>query len=510
MSSYSSGRARRGVFHTAIFRAVSQACTLASYVVLVRSMSEHNFGVLSLLYAVIPVISTVASFGIEQTLRRFQPEYLSSGRPEAALWLVRVASVTRLGSNLLLLSLIFLLWDRIAPVFKLGPYEREFLLFSVLILLHFQSAILQLSLSSQMLLGHAGAMVALLSATKLVAYLALAGMHELNLTTAIIADTTAYVIMYVGLRIVHYTRVTRASKGKFAPTPAERKRLLKFSFYNNFNDAGSLLLSQASDSLFIGALLNPVAAGTYSFYTRLNEMCTQLLPIRQFGNVIQPVFFGVKREESAVRMPRYFTLLTNLTLLVQWPLLAFAIAYHRELVTVVFHGKFVEYSWLLPMVMGFATLNRFQDPASMVVQYEEKSSVLLLSKIFAIYNVIAILVLVKTLGIWGAAIANGTGQLMKNFFIWWHVRKVAVWTNLRAVIVSALLIWGGAVAVCYLLKTFVPLPPVLHMLAGLVICGVAMLIYVRSPALSASDRQILGSVFHGRERRLLAAVGIVR
>jgi O-antigen/teichoic acid export membrane protein len=239
-------------------------------------------------------------------------------------------------------------------------------------------------------------------------------------------------------------------------------------------------------------------------------MGTQLLPIRQFGSVIQPVFFGVKRAESAVRIPRYFTLLTNLTLLVQWPLLAFAIAYHREFVTVIFHGKFVEYSWLLPLVMGFATLNRFQEPASMVVQYEEKSSVLLLSKIFAIYNVVAIIVLVKVAGIYGAALANGTGQLMKNLFIWWHVRKAAVWTNLRAVITSALLIWGGVVALCYLLKAFVPLPMVLHMLAGVVICGVAMLMYVRTPALSASDRQILGRVFHGRERRLLVAVGIVR
>jgi O-antigen/teichoic acid export membrane protein len=511
MSSYSSGHARRGVFHTAIFRAVSQACTLASYVVLVRSMSEHTFGVLSLLYAAIPVMSTVASFGIEHTLKRFQPEYLTSGRPEAAKWLLRISSTTRLVSNVLLIALVLLLWDWIAPTFKLGPYRREFLLFSVLILLHFQSSILQLSLSSQMLLGHAGAMIVVLSATKLIAYVILAATHELTLVTAIMADTLAYLLMYTGLRIVHYKYGVLASvKNKFKPDATERKRLLRFSFFNNFNDAGTLLLTSASDSLFIGALMNPVAAGTYSFYSRLNEMGTQLLPIRQFGSVIQPIFFGVKSGEAAARIPRYFTLLTNLTMLVQWPLLAFALAFHHEIVMVVFHGKFAQYSWLLPLMMTFATLNRFNEPVSMVIQYEEKSSILLLSKVFAIYNAVAVVVLIKVAGIYGAAIANGTGQLLKNLFVWWHVRKIAVWVNLRALILSSLLIWGGAVGLCYLMKTLLAAPMLVHMALGVVICTIAMLLYVRSPALSTSDRQLLASVFHGRERRILAAVGIVR
>jgi O-antigen/teichoic acid export membrane protein len=271
-----------------------------------------------------------------------------------------------------------------------------------------------------------------------------------------------------------------------------------------------LLLTSASDSLFIGALMNPVAAGTYAFYSRLNEMGTQLLPTRQFGSVIQPIFFGVKPAEAAVRIPRYFTLLNNLTMLVQWPLLAFAAAFHLEIVTVIFHGKFVEYSWLLPLMMVFATINRFNEPVSMVVQYEEKSSILLLSKIFAIYNAIAVVIGIKVAGIYGAAVANGSGQLLKNLFVWWHVRKAAVWVNMRAVITSCLLIWGGAVALCYLMKAFLPGSMLLHMALGVVICGAAMLLYVRSPALCISDRQILASVFHGRERKLLAAVGILR
>ena len=79
MKPYSKGRVRRSLFHTVFFRALSQLATVASYVVLVRGMTEQAFGILNLLYAVIPVISTTASLGIEQTMRRYQPEYLQSG-----------------------------------------------------------------------------------------------------------------------------------------------------------------------------------------------------------------------------------------------------------------------------------------------------------------------------------------------------------------------------------------------------------------------------------------------
>ena len=54
--------------------------TVLSYIVLVRGMQVHAFGVYNLFYSFIPVITTLASFGLEQTLRRFQPEYLRTGQ----------------------------------------------------------------------------------------------------------------------------------------------------------------------------------------------------------------------------------------------------------------------------------------------------------------------------------------------------------------------------------------------------------------------------------------------
>src|SRR5581483_6911434 len=135
----------------------------------------------------------------------------------------------------------------------------------------------------------------------------------------------------------------------------------------------------------------------YSFYGRLRQLVVNALPAKQFENIVQPMFFSIPAEQAAQRIPRFFSFLLNMNFLLQWPALAFATAYHHEIVQLIFHSRFIESSWLLPVVMGFATLNVIADPVSLVAQYEEKAHILLLSKLFAAYNVLAMFMLVPLL-----------------------------------------------------------------------------------------------------------------
>lgn len=510
MNLYTRGQARRSVFLTAGFRAVSQLAMFASYVVLVREMSEAEFGALNLLYAVIPVISTIASFGIEQTLRRFQPEYLSRGETAAAAWLLRVAAVTRLLSNVAVLALLLATWQWLAPVFGLEALRFEFALFGLVILLHFQAAILRASLSAHMQNGVAVALTVVLSVVKLVGYAALGRADALSLTNAILVDALGYALMYAAMRGVHARRcVVPAPTGAVHRDTDERRRLGRYALFNNFNDAGTLLLTSKTDNFFIAALLNPIAVGAYAFYTRLNEMVSQLLPTRQLADVIQPLVFAVPASHSGERLPRYFTLLLNANLAVQLPITIYAFAYHAQIVEFVFAGKFAEWSWLLPLVVGFATLNRIAEPVTLVAQYQEKAGVILASKVFGLYNAVAIVALVPVLGLYGVALATGTAQLAKNGFIWWHVRHTARWSNGGAASGWFLLIAGLAIVAADGLARALDGPPLLDLLCGAAICGAAALAYLRTPALSASDREILAGIFRGRETRVLGWLGVL-
>ena len=510
MPLYDRRKARRSLFDTIAYRIASQIATVLGYVVLVRAMNKNDFGVFNLLYAFIPLVGTAASLGLEQTLRRFQPEYLRTGRIDGAAWLVKRVAALRLATNLVVLALVLLAWNRVAPYFDLGPYRNVFAIFCVLILLHFQTQILQLTMAAHMLHRYSVGSVALLSFGKLAWYSALAFAGLLTLRNAIYADTCAYVVIYIFLRLMY----RRHSAGN-VPTAGfrlgaeERKRLLRYGLFNNFNDAGTLFLDSRIDNFFIAAFMNPVAVGIYSFYVRLNEMAINVLPGRLFDNIIQPMFFAVKPADADQRLPQYFTFLLNTNLLLLWPIFAFSIVYHADIVRVVFGGKFIEHSWLLSIILGFALLNAFATPVALVAQYEEKAHIQLLSKIFAVYNIIALLVLIPWLGIYGAALAIGSSQILKNSFVWWFVRRRAVWLNAGPATGYSLGLWSAATALCWSLERFLHVPPIAQLIMGSAIFGVVALLYVRGPILCRSDRELLIRLFQGKEARLLRLLGML-
>ncbi len=511
VSIYNQSRARRSLIDTVLLRAVSQAATIISYVVLVRAMHKEDFGVYSLLYSFIPVVSTVASLGLEQTLRRYQPEYLRTGQLRAASWLVRFVSSARFGANVVILAVLLLAWNHIAPLFQLTPYRGAFLIFSLLILVHFQVQILQMTLASHMLHRFSVGAIVVLSVSKLIAYGSLVLFSSLSLQRAIFADITAYALAFVFLRTIYQLRCQPAeAAGAYRPSGDERKRLFTYGFYNNFNEAGTLLLDTKLDNFFIAAFIDPISVGIYSFYTRLAEMVTNATPLSLFDNVIQPMFFATDKDDADRRIPQFFTLLLNLNFVPYWPVLAFSLVYHAELVGFVFGGKYLEQSWLLPLMIGFTMINSVATPVTLVAQYEERAGLILLSKTTAIFNILALLVLVPAAGLYGAVLARGSATLLKNGFIWWNVRNRAIWVNALPFFVTGILLWGGVALVCFTLKTLLSAPRIVQLLLGALVCAVAVPLYARSPAIARSDREILGSLFKGRESRPLQWLGLLR
>jgi O-antigen/teichoic acid export membrane protein len=507
---YTGGRARRSLIDTVTFRVLSQITTALALVIQVRGMSEGDFGLYSLLYTFIPVIGTLLSLGLEQVMQRYQPEYLRAGNKLGAAWLMRTVAASRLAANILIIIVVLLCWNLVAPLFKLTAYRGTFAVFSFLILLQFQSRILQLALASHMMHRYSVGSMTTLSVVKLVIYGVLYLMHKLTLEAAIFADMFANGCAYAMLRIIYNKRcLIPEARGRYQAQPEERKRLFKYGLYNNFNDAGVFLLYSTVDNFFIAAYLDTLSVGIYSFYSRLRQMVVNSLPAKQFENIIQPMFFSIPHEQADRNVPRVFSFLLNMNFLLDWPALAFAMAYHHEIVQLIFHSRFIEYSWLLPVMMGFATLNVIADPVSLIAQYEEKAHILLLSKVSAAFNILAMFVLVPVLGVYGAAIAGGTAQVLKNFFIWWHVRKRAVWTNASASLLSGIGIWGAVVGICYGIKALLPLPALFQVVLGSVVFVAGGLIYVRSPALSESDREILRTVTPSKATRIMQRVGFL-
>ena len=167
---YTRKSARAAAFYALGFRIPGQAAALGSYVVLVRWLPEAEYGVYSLLYAMLPVIGTLMSFGMENTLGRYQPEYLRRGENRLANRLSRNIALLRLATSVIFLAAILVFWDEIAPFFDIAEYRDHFVLFALVIITHFQCHILSISLSAHLLHKYSVGLTAIFSVLKVVGY----------------------------------------------------------------------------------------------------------------------------------------------------------------------------------------------------------------------------------------------------------------------------------------------------------------------------------------------------
>jgi len=178
--------------YTIVFRVLSQATSLVVTVLLVRALSEHDFGVYNLLYSVIGLLGMVASFGLANTLQRYIPEYYSKGQFRVANNLYRIASIIRLFSNVVILGLALIFWELIAPYLKIVAYKQYFMLFTVIILLHMQRGLLEICLGSYFLQKYSQGFSLVFVLIKAVGY-ALAILMEMDLALLSFAFFTLFI-----------------------------------------------------------------------------------------------------------------------------------------------------------------------------------------------------------------------------------------------------------------------------------------------------------------------------
>jgi O-antigen/teichoic acid export membrane protein len=505
---YTKKSARAASFHAVVLRVPAQLATLLGYVLQVRLLSETEFGVYSLFYAMLPVVATLLSFGMEDTLRRYQPEYLQKGENRLAYRLSRRVGQLRLFTTSAFFVLVLVFWEQVAPFFKIAEYRKEFILFGVLIVGHFQCQVLTMSLSAHLLQKYSVGWTAGFSILKTAGYALAMWIWGFDLWTAFAVDVFAYGVFWVGLKYAYLTKADH-KKGSTARFDAqESKRLVRYATYYSFNDAGTLTLSNRKDTFFLAALLDATAVGAYSFAVRFNEMLGRVSPTLVLESVIQPLFVSLDYKRDPTRVHRYFSLLLTLTLTMRLPIFALTAIYHREIVLALFDGRFIEYSYLLALATFFSLGYVIDAPVTLVAQLQEKAQFVLASKIFGLLGIAASLALIPVIGVVGAVIANGVAVLCKNLFIWWFVRDLARWTNAKSFVLRSAAIWTVFAVVALQHRAWLAERPMVALLSALVIWALFFLVQIRA-AMTPEHRKIVGGMFSGREQRLLGLLGLV-
>lgn len=204
----------------------------------------------------------------------------------------------------------------------------------------------------------------------------------------------------------------------------------------------------------------------------------------------------------------HFQLLLKLAVIFSLPITAFLSCYHSSLVSVVFGSKFQSYSYLIGVVSCFAMVTRFGSVVSFVAQLAEKAGVILFSKIFILYNVVALLWLVPRIGVLGAAIATGTALIMKELFIWWHVRDLASLRGMARFFSMSLAYWLAFAAVSFFVRK-ISVAPLAEFCIGTLLFAAFGLIYLRIPLLSVREKQFIRNVAPDKMRPVLVKLAFI-
>jgi len=460
-------------------------------VYIIRTLTVDDYGIYKILLAVMSYVALISSLGLQGVFRRFIPEFFQKKELSKLKALVERGLLLRMGLCVGIVLIIIVFAKPIGDVFKFQQAMQYFAVFSVSIVFFLASSMLANTLISVFrhkhylvvqviyVLFRGGIMYFMLSQGK-------------GLMGLLISESVAYALLFAASFVIYRKFLTdHAIEGK---TELPLRRLIKFGGFTYFNEAGAQILSVSTDYLIISAFLGPVAVGIYGFANRVMELATRILPQSMFVNIIRPAFYmRYVQNDDVDQTNRMFNFLTKLIAFFAMPLMLGIIVLGDKLIFYVFDPKYLESMTVLWIVAGFHSFNYFMDPIAIVLESKEKVQVLFYSKIFAVYNLVGNLLVVKTYGILGIAVVTGSAIMFKNLFCYLYAKKVAdVKLEFRDLMIVALNAMIMA-AVLLLLRSFVQslLSFILVVLAG---GSVYLITAFLNKAFTHSERQMLNRI----------------
>jgi O-antigen/teichoic acid export membrane protein len=476
-----------------ILKPVSQALSVIATILLVRVLTIYEYGIYNIFYSLISLLSMVASFGLANTLQRYIPEYYKRGEMIIANNLYKTASFMRLLSNVVLLSLILIFWNTIGGYFGILDYSKHFLIFLLIILLYMQKGLLDICLGSFFLQKNKQLVSILFVTLKFIGY-TIAILINMNLWFVLIIDLIAYTISFIILQIIYHKQVPRKLGYLKCINEVERKRILRYALFYNFNDAGSGILNAKFDNFILVALLNPIAVGVYSFCHKITHMINTLVPLNYFRDIARPFLFSFSIVENKNEITQTFQFFVKLNCLLTIPMFFFILLYGEIIIDIISGSKYGGYGYLLAVVYLFSILETI--PIATFAQLKERADIVLYSKVFAFYNIIADIILIKFLGIWGAVFATGTAVLGKNIFIWSFVHEIASFKGMGPYFLKIVSFWVILYSLMLSSLTIMNSLSVTFFIIGCIIFVISFFIQFRINIFNPSEIKILSYISH--------------
>jgi O-antigen/teichoic acid export membrane protein len=412
-----------------------------------------------------------------------------------------------LATNILVLSIIWLFWNEISSFLNIVEFADSYFIFAAVAIAYFQARILVAVFASYLMQRTALILQTLLPVIKLIGYL-IAVKLGITVTSVLVADFVAYVLMFFGLSF-NYSRRVRSDGGPTVFSKDESRRMIRYGLFYNFNDMGQIPVGNKIDTFFIASIIDAASVGAYALGNRTLEIVRSLMPHKFFLDVIRPLFFTLDRVDDSQNVTMYFKLLVKLSYLFMIPATAYVAVAHRDIFEIVFGGKFQEFSSLLVWLFCFASLTAFEKPLTLLMQLHEKAAIILMAKLSGLYNILALLALVPSYGVYGAAVATGSAEILRQAFQWWFVRHDASFRNMGKFFGLTITGWLIFYALLAWAQNYIG-SAIWRLVLSTIFGAIWWLVYIRLTLFNHEERSAISMAAGPRSRNLLKLIGILK
>ncbi len=404
---------------------------LVTTVVLARTLSVDEFGIYNLLAGATVILGLFTNAGLGSALQRFVPEYFRAHQYARLLKTFFFGQVARAVSGVILVALLVGLFDYYAPLLNLQGYRFAFVIFSLNYLAFCQIEYLQITFQGLLMQLWAAFGDAAYMAIRLVLVLIfLLGLGG-KLTSVFFAELIAAVTISMVMWALFIAKVYRPLRGLGeGPGTIEKRRVARFSLLSAATIPGTFIFGYGSDYFVVGAMAAADKLGIYTLASRAITMLMVLAPSHLLQNVMRPVFYHryYSVDDKKAEMNRMFNSMVVIIAAIVVPMLALVGAQAKDLLTLVFGQEFAASAPIFLVFVAFNVFSILELPSDLALQAVEKVQARLYAQIFAIYNIVAAVLLMRVMGLVGVALATGSAYMAKCLM--WYV-MARHWAGVR-------------------------------------------------------------------------------
>jgi len=393
-------------------------------ILVIRKLAVDVFGTYNFLIKILLIYFVFALSPVMNLFNRYIPELLQLKDFRRTKKLIRIG-IFLAGSCAIIISfLIFFLSETFSNLFNIENLRLYYNALMFFIIMTFFKNLFNTILTSALLHQYAAILMTISSLIRSVLLVGLLKIIDVNILL-LIEGTASAAFFVPGLVILIRFFRSRAQQQVVREEDNNiRKRVIKFGMYSAFNELGYGLVGRESDFYIISAFSSPYFVGLYAFGTSIYEMIFKVLPVREFMTVLRPVFFQKFTDNhSREEFIHIYNFIVKLILPAFLLPTVYFIIFGQQVISMVFDPKYLDAYWATNLILLSNISLAVFMPLNLVLHLKERMDIALLSKIVAVFSIVAGIFAMKRFGIVGVAAATLIGDFLREMFVFLVLRR---------------------------------------------------------------------------------------